>query len=46
MNDAWICPTCDTGWNSERAAEACCVDDDRAGYEPSRGRVSYVLGYD
>lgn len=40
------CPLCDTVWNSETAADACCGDDDLTGYDPSRHRLSYRLSYD
>lgn len=42
---AYICDICELGWNNEASAERCC-DDDTGGYSPSRGRVSYDLGYD
>jgi hypothetical protein len=46
----WVCEECGTGYNSEAAANACqerCAgNDDLTGYEPSRGKLSYRLGYD
>lgn len=42
----FVCPDCDTIWNSQSAADRCCDNDDLTGYEPSRGRLSYEVGYD
>lgn len=43
---AYICEICELGWNNLASAEKCCEDDGLTGYSPSRGRVSYDLGYD
>lgn len=45
-DNTYICEECSLGWNSESAADACCVDDDLTGYDPSRHRLSYRLSYD
>lgn len=46
MTDTYVCEDCGTGWNSEASADACCVNDDLTGYDPSRRRLSYRLSYD
>lgn len=40
------CDECDTDHTSLAALKACDCGDTDNGYSPSRGRVSYVLGYD
>lgn len=44
--DAYLCEICGLAWNNNSSAERCCEDDDLTGYEPSRGRISYIPGYD